>query len=237
MLRLFVTLSLAVVGGAIVSAQSIGTQPGPMQYPEALPLGDTKVSLEMAFLKMPEATVEAADTYRWPAWTLDLFVGLPENFVAEGRLTTQFINWHLQAGLKWQWAAADRLRAYVGADYAYFIGGIGAGAFDNSNRSSFATPNVSLGYDFQDLALTLKGEASFLLSKTDRAGEITTTQSTNEFNGVTGSAYLEQVFWGQTQFLIGFRANYLKFVYQQWLLFPTTDTYYFVPEFVLGVRL
>lgn len=234
------TLALLVVtlsGSSITYAQHAGTRPGPMQYPEALQPWDTKLSFEMAFLKMPEAVVEEADTYRWPAWTVGMFVGLPEHFLIEARLTTQFINWYIQVGPRWEWEPTNQLHTYVGADYAYFLGGIGAGGFDNTNRSSFFLPNLAIGYDFGNIALTLKGEANFLLSKVDRAGEITVRSTENEFNGFSAAAFLEQPFWGDTQFTIGFRGNYLKFVYQNWLLFPTTETYYFIPEFILGVRL
>ena len=232
-----ILLAAVVAGQTTTQAQHAGTRPGPMQYPEALQPWNTKLSFEMAFLKMPEAVVEEADTYRWPAWTLGFFMGLPENFLVEARLTTQFINWYIQAGPRWAWEPTENLHTYIGADYAYFLGGIGAGGFDNSNRSSFFLPNVTVGYSFGDIALTLKGEANFLLTKVDRAGEITVRSKENEFNGVSGMLFLEQPFWGDTQFTIGFRSNYLKFVYQNWLLFPTTDTYYFIPEFILGVRL
>jgi len=218
-------------------SQSIGTLAGPMQYPEALAPWHFKTAFEMAFIKMPEAVVEEADTYRWPSWDVDVFMGLPANFVANGKVTTQFINWHFQVGAKWQYAITDELRTYLGADWAYFVGGVGAGGFDNSNRSTFFYPNLSVGYDFGPLALTLKGELNYLLSKQDRAGEIVVSNSKNVFNGFTTALYLEQPFWGETQFILAFRANYLKFVYQNWLLFPTTDTFYFVPEFILGVRL
>lgn len=217
--------------------QTLGTRPGPMQYPAPLQTWESKVAFQMAFLKMPEAVVEEADTYRWPAWDIDVFVGLPEHFVLNGKVTTQFINWHMQVGAKWQADLSDDLRSYVGLDWAYFIGGIGAGGFDNSNRSSFLYPNVSLGYDFGPLALTFKGEVNLLLSRVDRAGEVVIDDSKNSLNGVSGALYLEQPFWGNTEFIIAFRANYLRFVYQNWLLFPTSDTYYFVPEFILGMRL
>ena len=208
-----------------------------MQYPEAMPEWSFKGAFEMAFIKMPEAVVEEADTYRWPSWDVDVFMGLPENFVANAKVTTQFINWHFQLGAKWQWAPTEKFRMYAGIDYAYFLGGVGAGAFDNSNRSSFLYPNISAGYNFEDFTITLKGELNYLLSKKDRAGTIEISASENVFNGVSGALYFEQPFWGDTQFIIAARGNYLKYVYQNWLLFPTTDTFYFVPEFILGFRL
>ena len=69
-----ILLVAAVAGHSTAMAQHAGTRPGPMQYPEALQPLDTKLSFEMAFLKMPEAVVEEADTYRWPAWTLGFFL-------------------------------------------------------------------------------------------------------------------------------------------------------------------
>lgn len=233
----FIEAMMLLFGTPLLS-QTIGTKPGPMQYPEALAPYTFKTALEMAFLKMPESVVEEADTYRWPGFALDCFMGLPENFVAEGKITTEFIiNLHFQVGVKWQWAPVEHLRTYIGIDYAYFWGRIGSSGFDNSNNSSFGDVNASVGYHFNKFTLTLKEEFNFILSRRDRAGDVTISSSANVFNGGTTSLYLEQQFWKDHQFLVGIRANYLKFVYQNWLLFPVSEEYYFVPEFVVGIRL
>lgn len=235
-LRLLAIVMLLATVAYTGQAQVVG-EASPMVYPAAMQSGDVKMAIEMTMIKMPEAVVEEADTYRWPAWTLDTWFGLPENFVANARVTTQFINWHFQAGPKWQWGGLHPVRMYVGADYAYFIGGIGAGAFDNTNHSSFFYPNVSIGWSSSSIAVTVKGELNYCLSKIDRAGDIETSVSKNFFNGGTVGLYLEQNFWGTTNFEIGFRASSLKYVYQNWLLFPTVDKSYFVPEFMFGVRI
>lgn len=230
--------AMLLLSGTALLSQVIGTKPGPMQYPEALAPYTFKTSLEMAFLKMPEAVVEESDTYRWPGFAIDCFMGLPENFVAEGKITTEFIiNLHFQVGAKWQWAPIEYLRTYIGIDYAYFWGRIGSSGFDNSNNSSFADVNASAGYHFKKFTLTLKQELNYILSRRDRAGGVIISSSANVFNGVTTSLYLEQQFWKDQQFLVGIRANYLKFIYQNWLLFPVSEENYFVPEFVVGIRL
>lgn len=235
---MYIAVAMLLLSGTALLSQAIGTRPGPMQYPAPLTPYTFKTSLEMEFLKMPESVVEEADTYRWPGLGIDILMGLPENFVAEGKVTTEFIiNLHFQVGAKWQWTPIEHLRTYIGIDYAYFFGRMNSSGFDNSNNSSFADVNASVGYDFEKFTLTLKQELNYILSRKDRAGDVTISSSSYAFNGVTTSVYLEQEFWKDQQFLIGIRANYLKFVYQNWLLFPVSEVYYFVPEFVLGIRL
>ncbi len=234
--RIAVVVSCWLFAASIATGQLIGTA-GPVQFPASMQPGEGKLAIEMALMKMPEAVVEEADTYRWPSWTFDAWYGLPANFMLEGRVTTQFINWHVQAGPKWQYGGLEPVNMYVGADVAYFVGGIGAGAFDNSNRSSFFYPNVAVGWRNENLAITLKGELNYCLSKIDRAGDIEVSTEERFFNGGTIALYLEQPFWGNTVFNLGFRYSSLRYIYQNWLLFPTIDKFYPVPEFMLGVRL
>ncbi len=223
--------------GLPLKTQTPATESTTMQFPDTLETFHFRTSFNMAFIQMPEAVVEEGATIRWPSWDLETFMGLPENFLVTGRITSQIINWHFQFGAKWMWAPTENFHTYVGLDWAYFRGGVGAGAFDNSNTSTFLYPNVSAGYDFGSFALTFRGELNFLTSKEDRAGDIVINSTENLFNGYSGALYLEQPFWGTTNFILGMRMNYLKFVYQNWLLFPTTDTFYFVPEFIVGIRL
>lgn len=210
---------------------------GPMMYPAALESGDTKFAVEMALTKMPESVVEESDTYRWPSWTMDGWVGLPLDFSINGRLTTQFINWHLQVGPKWRLAILDPLTFHFGYDVGVFVGGLGSGAFDNGNVSSFVYPNMTIGWRSSTLAVSLKVELNYCLSKVDRAGTIIVRTSKNFPNGMTVGLFLEQPFWDNSNFELGMRGSVLKFAYQNWLLFPTIDRWYFIPELMMGVRL
>ena len=206
-------------------------------FPASMEVGDVCMAIEVAMIKMPEAVVEEADTYRWPSLTLDTWLGLPAHFMIDCRLTSQVINWKIQVSTKWQWSGFSPLGIAIGADIGYFIGGLGSGAFDNSNYSAFFYPNASVGWRNENLAVTLKGELSYCLAKVDRAGDIEVSRTKNFFNGGTVGAFLEQPFWGTTNFMLGFRLGYIKYAYQNWLLFPTIQRYYILPEVMMGIRL
>lgn len=205
-------------------------------YPAPLDSWKTRRAVEIGMMKMPEAVVEESDTYRWPSVTFDLWLGLPAHLMFDCRVTTQVINWHVQAGPKWQWIGLEPIGIAVGADVGYFMGGIGSSAFDNSNQSTFFYPNLAVGWRNHALAVTVKAEASYCLAKLDRAGDIEVAVTKNFFNGATVGVYLEQPFWGTTNFELGVRYGYLRYAYQNWLLFPTIGRYYGLPEFMIGIR-
>jgi hypothetical protein len=48
---------------------------------------------------------------------------------------------------------------------------------------------------------------------------------------------LEQPLWNDNYVTLGIRVNHVKFFYPTWLLFPTFNRYYYIPELILGIRL
>lgn len=218
-------------------AQLAGTSSGAMQYPNALPLWKTRLSAGMALGKVPKDIVEEMDTFRWPLLEVDAFIGLPENFMVEGTLNTQVITNHLRVGPKWVWMPTDRFHGMVGFDFAYMFGSMKSGAFNNTVSATFLYPNASVGYQFDKVAITVKGELNILTSYQLSAEDIVTGETNNMFNGGSVALYIEQPLWKDQYVLLGFKQNFLKFYYPSWLLFPTFDRYYWVPEFVIGFRL
>jgi hypothetical protein len=63
-----------------------------------------------------------------------------------------------------------------------------------------------------------------------KTGENLMVNPKNRFNGVTGALYIEQRIFRKKILVIGFKDNYLKYYWPAWMIFPTFDRYYHIPE-------
>ena len=228
---------LALTMCTYVQGQSIGTVPGSFFYPDKLETFDTKFVFDVMFARVPFDVVEEAQTFRWPLFTVRGLMGLPENFAVEGTFATDFVMFSGTLGPKWRYNFTEKLHGYVGLDAMVFGGRVNQGQFNQSASGWLTYPNIALGYQFGSVTLTLKGELSYLLSLTGRSGNIEISNTTNAFNGFAISGYVEQPLWKDNYVILGARFNHIKFYYPTWILAPTFDKFYLVPEFVLGLRL
>ena len=206
--------------------------PGTIQYPQAMPLWKVKMSVGLTAATLPEDIVEEASAIRWPLFGFDLVMGLPENFLMEGKVNTEFITNHFQLGAKWVYGFTDRLHAAAGLDVAYWFGWAKVGVFNNTAHGWFTYPNVVVGYDFGVVALTVTARLNLLntVSFTSDQAEVTSSFD-SRLNGFSYFVYLEQPLWKDNTVGLSFGANYVKFFYPDWLLFAAFDRYYWIPEF------
>jgi len=258
-LLVFVLVTSTILAHTVAKSSDAG----PMQYPKAIPAGELKWNAGLALGKVPKDIVEEMDTFRWPLLELDAFIGLPKNFLVEATLNTQVITNHIRIGPKWvvnsqtvadvldsqpsqdpnsPLASVDgmplhRISAMFGIDGAFMFGFMRSGAFDNTVNAVFLYPNASLGYRFENVTITAKGELNFLMSYKLTAESVVTSSRNAMFNGGSIALYLEQPLWKDQYLQLGFKQNFVQFYYPSWLLFPTFDRYYWVPEFVIGFRL
>lgn len=206
-------------------------------YPRELQTGEFDGLFDIAFGRVPYDVVEENQTFRWPLFGIRGRVGLPAGFTVYGSVETDIINFNVTAGPRWNYEFTDRLTANLGVDVAWFGGKINAAQFDQSANGWQAFPNVTVGYRFGDVALTGKFNFNYVLSVNSRTGDIETSRESGFYNGWTISFWAEQPLWGDNYILVGLRANRMKFYYPTWLLAPTFDKFYYVPEFTLGLKL
>ena len=231
-------LLIAILASVAVShAHVAGTTAGSFFYPAPLESGSIKSTFDMMFARVPYDVVEENQTYRWPLFSVRGLVGLPENFAVEASVSTNIVNWNIVAGPKWRYDFTDRLRAYLSADASFFYGNLNAGQIDQSATGWSGAPGLAVGYSFGDVSVTLKGELNYLFSLTGKTGELETERTSTLQNGWTISGFVEQPLWGDHYVIVGLRMNHVKFYYQTWLLAPTFDKFYYVPEAMLGIRL
>ena len=202
--------------------------------------GQFRHSLELSLVKLPQDVLLEYEQVRAPIFTYDAYYGLPKDFQAELRFTTViFFTNHIALGAKWahDWG---RLHASVGDDMAYMWGHLDNGAvktFDNSIKGWFNYPNISVGYAFDNFALSMKAELNIITTLTTFSDGIKLSTDANIFNGGAVGVYLEQPLWKDHFINLGFKANYITFYYPSWPMFPVYTKHYFIPEFILGFHL
>jgi hypothetical protein len=213
---------------------------GSIRYPRILDPGKVKMSLELTFARLPEDILLEFSQIRAPLFSFDVYYGLPHGFLLEGKWSTVLIFTNqFQVGAKWahEW---DRLHLSVGDDMAYVTGHLDQGAvktFDNSIKAWFNYPNLAVGYAFDKFSLTLRGELNISTSIRAYSDEIELSSDGNFLNGGAVAIYLEQPFYKDHFISVGFKANFIKFYYPSWPMFPTYDKIYFIPEVSFGFNI
>jgi hypothetical protein len=210
--------------------------PGLYHYPVRLQPSEFRSSLVINFARAPEDIIEEASFIRAPLFTWDVRYGLPQGFQLTGALTTMIITNHIAVGANWVYEF-DRLHAELGYRVAYWFGFMNVEGFDNTASGWFNYPGLSVGYDFGPLAVTLRGELSVVTSLTTYAGDLETSSDYNFYNGGSLALMLEQPLWKDNYVTLGLRISHVKFFYPTWVLFPTFNRYYYIPELILGIRL
>jgi hypothetical protein len=189
-----------------------------------------KVSAGISTIAMPAAIVQETASLHWPLFHFDAVMGLPSDFLAEGVVSFQFVSNQVELAGRWVLPITDRLHADIGIGVGYFFGQLKQFEFNNTIHGWFLYPGIRVGYDFGPLAVTLQGKISFISELVVHNGEEEASNTNNLFNGVSYRISLEQPFWKTLTFGIAFQMNYLKFYYPEWVLFPTFNRYFWIPE-------
>jgi hypothetical protein len=190
------------------------------------------VSLSMA--KLPEDFVEeASDFFKAPLFGYSAVYGLPKNFGLDANLRTNIITWQFSLGAKWNYTI-NRFSFAVGYDLAFMLGQLKKFGFDSRVNAWISYPNLTIGYELNDVALSLKGEAMIITFYKEYADDIEVGRDKNLYSGFALSAVVEQPFWKNTYFTLSLKLNYVKFYYPTWAAYSRFDRYYWIPELVMG---
>jgi len=222
--------ALLSIDPRIAQCQTQERTPGTIQYPAAMPLWEVKMGLGISTIAMPAAIVQETASLHWPLFGFDAVMGLPSNFLAEGILSTQFVSNQIEISGRWVLDITDRLHADAGLGVGYFFGRLKQFEFNNTVHGWFLYPSVRVGYDFGPLAVTVQGKISFISELAVKNGDEEASNTNNMFNGFSYRISIEQPFWKTVTFGIAFQMNYLKFFYPEWVMFPTFNRYFWIPE-------
>jgi len=206
-------------------------------YPQPEMEGKYISSVGLLAAGLPEDQVEeASTTIRGPLFNYRGLYGLSKNFQLDGAVYTNIITFHFSVGPKWG-LSFDRFAFTVGYDIAYWFGKLERYGFQSKIRGWISYPNLTVGYEFERFAISVKSELIILTSLKESQDDIDVETDRSSFAGVTLGFYIEQPLWKDNYMLIGLKMNFTKFYYPTWAAFATFDRYLYIPEIVLGINL
>jgi hypothetical protein len=233
--RVLGAILLFTVTGTMTPANA--QEPNYFQYPVRLMENRYIHSAGLSVADLPEEQVEeASSVVRAPLFNYQGRYGLPNNFSLFGAFYTNIATYQVSIGPRWNYSI-NRFALSVGDDIAYWFGALNQFGYDSKVNGWFNYPNISIGYKFDDLAVTLKAELILQTSVTNKQEDVEISSDYNTFNGTAVSVYLEQPLWKEHIVIIGMKMNYTKFYYPIWVTFPTFDRYFYIPEITLGYNL
>jgi len=205
-------------------------QPATTEFPGTMTPYDWRLSLGYAAIKLPEDVYLEAASLKFPLIKFAVVMGLPENFLLDGKIATQLVSNHFELGGRWVYNINNQLHLDIGYSLAYLYGQLKEFQYDSKISGWLSYPTAAIGYDFGNLALTFRGGLSFINSMQSTSGTTTVDFAVDRGNGFYYRITLEQRFYKNTTIGIGFQMNYYRFYYPEWLMFPTFDRYYWLPE-------
>lgn len=200
------------------------------EFPEAMTPYNVRLSLGYASIKMPTDIYLEGAAARFPLIKFAAVMGLPSNFLLDGKINTELVTNQFVLGARWVYNIDNNLHMDLGYSIAFLYGQLKEFNYDSKISGWYSYPSAALGYDFGNLALTFRGGLSFINSLESTSGVTTVDFAVARANGFYYRITIEQRFYKTTTVGIGFQMNYVKFYYPEWLMFPTFDRKYWIPE-------
>ena len=196
-----------------------------------------KSSLGFTLTTMPQEITEEQH-YRIPAIDFHVLKKVSKRWYIDGRVNAQIVQNMFSIGPKWATPINKKLSIAVGDDIAWWFGFIKTEGFRTRGTGWQNTPNLSLGYQFNNkILLTIKGEALMNLAFSAHTGEAAVAAEHRLFSGSAFSIILEQPLYTHHSLTLGFRAVYTDFYWQTWALFETFQRNIYYPEVIVGLIL
>jgi hypothetical protein len=229
-LLLFILFS----GGKSIDAQ-LNIVQSSFHYPKRMQAGSWQHACDFSLAALPEDFVEeVSDMIYAPYLAYRLKYGLPSGFIINSSLSTNFIVLHTMAGIQWTYQY-NRYGFGIGYDFAYLYGRLDYWGFASKVNGWLSSNVFQFGIAFDRFSLTFKSESTYNLGFTKYADNIQISGD-DQFIliGTSLAVTIEQPFWKDNYLSVGLKANYARFYYPVWVVFPTWERYYFIPEFIIG---
>jgi hypothetical protein len=203
-------------------------------YPHRFQPHNLKMEVALSQVKLPFDWLETA--VQVPLLHFHANYALTKSITLDGRISTLYIANQITLGPRWH-QQINNFSFNLGYDIAYAFGFLKVEGFDSSVSTWINYPNASIGFKINDIAFTLKGEASIVTSNESRQGDIVVSRDRNFFNGYTIGLYMEQRLWKDHVFIVGVKDSSAKYNFMAWPAFSTFNRFYNIPELYLGLIL
>jgi hypothetical protein len=202
-------------------------------YPSAPPAGAFRFALGGSYDAIDPAVMYGANV-RFPQLTLDALRALGRGFSLKAHLNSMLVTSELLFGVGFAYEArpwAFELSTSVGL----YVGRLDAFGFDAWLLSPEYRPELTAGYDFGELSVSLR--ASLLLMGPARAnvgGVWGGLDNANVFVGHSEMLYVENPTRSHSVWYFGAGVLTTRAYYAFWVLFPDSPALYSYPRIVAG---
>jgi hypothetical protein len=187
-----------------------------------------------AFYDAIDPAVMYGFTVRTPQFTVDARYGLGDGWSLKGHFNTMLVTTEMLLGGSYTWQA-KRWSLEAAASAGAYYGMLNQGAFDAALISAEFRPELALGYDFGNIALSLRGSLLVMGPERVRIGGIWAgLDNSNAFVGHSEMLYVENTTESHGIWYFGLGAMTTRSYYQFWVLFPDTPGLYTYPRMVAG---
>jgi len=214
-----------------VRKQSTGK--GFIFYPSTTELSSFRFALG-AFYDAIDPAVMYGFNFRLPQVTVDARYGLGKGWALKGHFNSMFVTTEFLLGGGYAGRIGDWT---LGADMSLgiYIGQLAEFGFDATMFSPEYRPELTLGYDFGDIAFSLRASLLLMGPERVRVGEIWGgLDNSNAFVGHSEMLYVENTTSSNSVWYFGIGAMTTRSYYALWLLFPDTPGFFTYPRVVAG---
>lgn len=213
--------------------QALVTTRGFAFHPSAQPYNSFRLALGGLYDAV-DPQVMYGYRLRIPQFTVDGRYGLGAGWSLKGHLNTILIINELLVGgsYSWHW---QRWSLEAAASVGLYVGKLGHFGFDAVLIAPQYRPELTIGYDLGDVALSLRGSLLLMGPERVRIGEVWGgLDNSNPFVGHSETLYVENALASGSLWYFGLGLMTTRAYYALWLLFPDTPGLYTYPRLVAG---
>jgi hypothetical protein len=202
-------------------------------YPSEPPAGALRLGIGGTFDAV-DPQVMYGYRVRIPQFSLDVRYGLSRGWSLRGHLNTMAVTNELLVGGSYA-SHAGRWSFEGSASAGVYLGKLGTFGFDALLVAPQYRPELAVGYDLGDVALTVRGSLLLMGPERVRVGEVWGGLDNNSlFAGHSEMLYVENALADGSVWYFGLGLMTTRAYYALWLLFPDSPALFTYPRIAGG---
>lgn len=224
----------ASTASGVKSVAETGNNRGFLFYPSAPPAGKMRFSLGATYDFIDPAVMYGMNI-RFPQLALDFQDSLGKGFLFKAHINSMLITTEALVGIGYNWRGAGPWSVGGALNAGLFMGKLGGFGFDALVLGAEYRPELTVGYDLGDVALSLRGSLILIGPERARVGELWGGfQDSSLFVGHSEILYVENTTKSGSVWYFGAGAMTTRAHYAFWVLFPDSPSLYTYPRVVAG---
>jgi hypothetical protein len=228
-----VTDVAAAEGASPLTVQTVAETRGFTFYPSEAESGAFRLALGGMFDAV-DPQVMYGYQLRAPQLAVDARYGLPDGWSLRGHLNSMLVSNDLLVGVSFA-RHVQRFSVEVSASAGVFVGKLGMFGFDSLMVAPQYRPELAVGYDLGDIAISLRGSLLLMGPEQVRVGDVWGgLDNASLFAGHSEMLYVENVSQDGSLWYFGFGLLTARAYYAMWLLFPDSPALFTYPRIAGG---